>query len=179
MKRLYYLAPTIESVEKVSEDLHQKGITDWRFHVVSRNEAGLSTHRIHSANILYRSDLVRFVERGAIIGGFSAACIVLPLATSSQLNLGAGLLLTIAVMCTIAGAWIGGFGGISSENYKIRRFHKQIETGSYLLMIDVKKDDVEAMELSMEKQHPEAELQGVGSTTTNPFVEADGKFHII
>ena len=38
MKRLYYLSPTIDSAEQVSNDLHEKGITDWHFHIVSKDE---------------------------------------------------------------------------------------------------------------------------------------------
>jgi hypothetical protein len=41
MKRLYYLSSSIESVEQVSNDLHEKGITDWNFHIISKDEAGL------------------------------------------------------------------------------------------------------------------------------------------
>ena len=179
MKRIHYLAPTLESVEEISNDLHESGVTDWRFHIISKNEAGLYTHKLHSANILYRSDLIRFMERGLIIGGFLAACIILPLAASGLVNLPTGIWLAIGLFCTVAGAWMGGFGGITAENYKIRQYHKQIEAGTYLVMIDVKKQDVEAMEQSMAKNHPEAQLQGVISTFTNPFVEGDGKFHII
>lgn len=179
MKRLYYLTRTLESVEEVSEDMHQHGVTDWRFHVVSKNEAGLFTHNLHSASILYRSDLIRYMERGAIIGGFSAFCTILPLATSDLLNLGVGVWLAIALFLTAAGAWVGGIGGISTENYKIRQFHQQIDSGLYLIMVDIKKQDVEAMERSMKKKHPEAVLQCVSSTLTNPFVESDGKFHFV
>ena len=68
MKRIYYLIPTIESVDEISDDLHQQGITDWHFHVISKNESGLVTHKLHSANVLYRTDLIRFLERGAIVG---------------------------------------------------------------------------------------------------------------
>ncbi|WP_156497956.1 hypothetical protein [Oleiphilus sp. HI0043] len=41
MKRLYYLSPSIDSVDQVSKDLHEHGITDWNFHIISTNEEGL------------------------------------------------------------------------------------------------------------------------------------------
>ena len=51
MKRLFYLVYQMDSVESISEDLHKEGITDWRFHVLSRDEAGLFTRKLHSASI--------------------------------------------------------------------------------------------------------------------------------
>ncbi|PCJ31605.1 MAG: hypothetical protein COA99_17055 [Moraxellaceae bacterium] len=172
MKRIYYLIPTIESVDEISDDLHQQGITDWHFHVISKNESGLFTHKLHSASVLYRTDLVRFLERGAIVGALIANCMLLLVTASVAVDLSVGAWLAITLFGVVAGAWLGGFGGITSENYNIRQYHDRIEDGTYLIMIDVKKQDVAAMESAMKKNHPEAELQSVVSTITNPFIEA-------
>jgi hypothetical protein len=75
MKRLYYLSSSIESVEQVSNDLHEKGITDWNFHIISKDEAGLYSHHLHSASLIQRTDVVRFVERGLISGGGWLSCL--------------------------------------------------------------------------------------------------------
>ncbi|MEP5176322.1 MAG: hypothetical protein ABJQ52_11520, partial [Marinobacter alexandrii] len=80
MKRLFYLVDAIDSVESISDDLHRDGVSNWRFHVVSKDEAGLYSHHVHSASVLDRTDLPRFVERGLIIGGLFALFFVLPLA---------------------------------------------------------------------------------------------------
>ena len=69
MKRLYYLSPSIDSVDDVSQDLHEHGITDWNFHIISTNEDGLYSHHLHSANAFQRTDVIRFVERGLLSGG--------------------------------------------------------------------------------------------------------------
>ena len=179
MRRLYYLTSSVDSVEEISGDLHNRGVSDWRFHIVSKNEAGLYTHQLHSANTLYRTDLVRFVERGVIIGGLTGCAIIAPLALSNLFNLTVGALLAMGLFCVLIGAWIGGIGGISNENNKIRRFHGAIEKGQYLIMIDVRKKDVEEMKQLMSKNHPEALLQGLDSTLTNPFASKDGKVHIV
>ncbi len=179
MKRLYYLTSTLTSVEAISNDLHSRGISDWRFHIVSKNETGLYTHQLHSANSLYRTDLVRFVERGVILGGLIGCSLIAPLAITNPFNLAMGAWLAISLFCILVGAWVGGIGGISSENYKIRRFNQSIEKGQYLIMIDLRKKDVEEMTTLMTQNHPEAILQGLDSTITNPLASPDGKVHII
>lgn len=37
MKRLYYLVPELNHVEYISRDLHEHDVTDWRFHVISKD----------------------------------------------------------------------------------------------------------------------------------------------
>ena len=178
MKRLYYLTYSVDSTEQISKDLHAHGVNDWRFHVVSKDEAGLFNHHVHSASILYRTDMVRFVERGVILGGLIGCAAILPLAFNNVFTLPMGAWLTMGLFSMVLGAWVGCFGGISSENYKIRRFHDAIEKGQYLVMIDAPKIQVEEIKVLMQAKHSEAQLQLEDSTITNPFAGIDGKVHI-
>ena len=43
MRRLFYVADDLETTRAVSDAVHEEGIRDHDFHVVSRDEAGLST----------------------------------------------------------------------------------------------------------------------------------------
>jgi hypothetical protein len=128
---------------------------------------------------LDRTDLVRFVERGAIIGAVFGLAFVLPMAMFSGLSWPALAWVAMFVFFIAAGAWLGGFGGISSENYRIRRFHKDIEAGRYLVMVDTPKAHVAEMKVLMIKNHPEAELQGASSSFNNPFANKEDKFHVV
>ncbi len=167
MKRLYYLTPTITSAEAISEDLHDEGVTDWNFHILSKDEAGLYSHHLHSANLLQRTDIVRYMERGLIVGLLMGACFAIPLYFLEEFTFGAWM--AISVFCLLFGVWCGGIGGITRDNYKIERFHEDIESGKYLLMIDVHKHDEDVIKRVMAIRHPEARLQGHTSTHTNPF----------
>jgi len=171
MKRLYYLAPSLNSVDKISKDLHEKGVTDWRFHIVSKDEAGLYSHHLHSASAIQRTDLIRYVERGVIVGGLLGLCFTIPLAYLEEFTLNAWL--AVSFFCLLFGAWTGGIGGITQENYKIRRFHDEIEKGFYLIMVDVRKEDEALIQRIMEVWHPEASLQGHSSNHINPFASSD------
>lgn len=175
MKRLFYLVPSIDSVQNVSDSLHQRGVTDWCFHIVSKDEAGLYTHKLHSASVLDRTDLVRYVERGVLIGALIGACVIVPLLLLEVVDMPAIAWLALFLFSIIAGAWIGGIGGISSENYRIKRFHDAIDVGQYLVMVDVPKKSVDDVKAAMAQDHPDALLQGVGSSFNNPFLDRDGK----
>lgn len=167
MKRLYYLSPSIDSVDNVSKDLHEHGITDWNFHIISTNEEGLYSHHLHSANAFQRTDLVRFVERGLMSGGLVGLFFLIPFTYISEFTFNAWL--TITLFSMFFGAWFGGVGGLNTEHYKIRKFHDQIVSGQYLLLVDVNKKDEQRIKCIMEIRHPEAVLQGHSSTITNPF----------
>ncbi|MDX1589621.1 MAG: hypothetical protein R3296_11850 [Oleiphilaceae bacterium] len=169
MKRLFYLVDNIDSVESISRDLHREGVTDWRFHVLGKNEAGLYTRRLHSANIFEKSDLIRYLERGAMIGGLIGLLLVTAGMVTGYPPMSGGAWLALFLFCVVAAAWIAGFGGISAENYKVRPFHDAIERGEYLVLVDVPKKHDEAMRRLMAKNHPEARLQAEDSNHNNPF----------
>lgn len=169
MKRLFYLVDAIDSVDEISADLHEHGITDWRFHIVSKDEAGLYRHRLHTASVLDRTDLPRFVERGVIIGALAGVLVVGTLSLVVGLNFPMGAWIALFAFSVVAGGWLAGFGGIQSENYRIRRFHDDIEAGKYLVMVDVSKADEQDMKRLMGSRHPEAVLCGEDSSFNNPF----------
>lgn len=174
MQRLFYLVDAIDSVQEISDDLHAHGVTDWRFHIVSKDEAGLYNHRLHSASVLDRTDLPRFVERGVLIGATAGVIVVGTLALLIGLEWPIGAWITLFTFSVIAGGWLAGFAGIGTENYRIRRFHDDINAGKYLVMIDVPRRDEDEMKRLMGQRHPEARMQGEDSSFNHPFAASPG-----
>jgi len=85
------------------------------------------------------------------------------------LNMPAAAWIALFIFVVVAGAWVGGFGGIQNENYRIEPFHHDIEAGKYLIMVDAPKDHIPKVKELMAKNHPEAKLQGKDSSINNPF----------
>ena len=173
MKRLYYLSPSIDSVDQVSKDLHEHGITDWNFHSISTNEEGLYSHHLHSASALQRTDFVRFGERGLLSGGMIGLFFLIPFTYIAEFSFNAWLVITVFSM--FFGAWFGGVGGLNTEHYKIQKFHEQIIEGQHLILVDVNRKDEQRIKCIMEIRHPEAVLQGSSSAITNPFSKDDAE----
>jgi hypothetical protein len=170
MKRMYYLTDSLDSCEQISRDIHEAGINDGHFHVLSKDVAGLYKRHIHSANYLQTLDIVRNLERGAMVGFILAVLVTTWVATQKTFGEGSGLMyFAIFGFVTLFGAWAGGLVGVSTENQKIRNFHDEIESGKFLVMVDLKAEQVESVESLMKQKHPQVPLKRVGSTRINPF----------
>ena len=171
MKRLYYLTDNIDSTEQISNDLHAAGITDWNFHVLSKDEAGLYKRHIHTANYAQKLDIVRNAERGALLGLVAAILTVMFIKSSGRFGSNPGGMFYVAIIgfITLFGAWAGGLAGIARENRKIACYHDDIEAGKFLIMIDVKAGKADEVRGLMSKNHPQAQFKRIGSTFINPF----------
>ncbi len=170
MKRLYYLTKNINVAERISDRLHEEGITDWNFHVLSKDKANIVRHHLHSATPLQELDIIRSGERGVLAGflvGVVATCII-ALYTSVGEYMGLWAQAATVILFSFFGAWLGGLVGVSTENYKIRRFHDDIESGALLLMIDVNRDQRRAV-IDVLDEFDQVVEAGEDTTFINPF----------
>jgi len=138
MKRFYYLVDSIAHTEQVAEAVYNCGISNWNFHVLSKDEAGLHRHHIHSATPFHRNDMLHTGERGALVGGLIGVVAATGVAVFAGMLDGYALFFVV-VLLTCFGAWLGGMMGMSMDNYKIARFHDDIERGRHLVMLDVRR----------------------------------------
>ena len=174
--RLFYIADNLDVVDRVTEILTQKGIKKWNFHVFSKDNVGVYKHHLHSANVLQTRDFWRQGERGAIIGflhGIAAALFIIGVMGFFRNYMLVASIVIIA-MVTMHGAWIGGMAGIGKENYKIQRFHDDIESGRILLLIDLADSDRKSVQQALEALPLQA--CGADRAITLPFDAAqEGK----
>ena len=172
MKRLYYLTDTLKSVGQISDDLHHHGVNDWHIHVLSKDEAGLYHRHVHSAHLFQQNDVIHSGEVGAMLGGVTGLATVfilhhiMPLLTEP---VPPAVLLFIAGVLTLFGAWSGGLVGAARENYKIAQFHEDIEQGKHLIMVDVHQPQEQQVRQQLRQYHPEALLAAIGSSWILPF----------
>ena len=170
MQRLYYLTHDIQSAERACSELNQMGISDSHLHVLSRDEEGLKKHHLHAATPIHELDILRYGERGFVLGAvLSAVVITLVNAYTTWFQM-FGAIAVLSMVLLIVGfmTWLGGFVGVQSENYKIRRFHNDIVAGAYLLMVDVFPRQREGVEQLMLK-HTNVVNAGEDSTLVMPF----------
>lgn len=176
MKRLYYLTDSVTRAECVSDDIHKLGVSDWNFHVMSRDKDGLTKHHLHSTNpLIHERDMICIGERGALIGTFAGIFATfsfffvmpdIPVRLVSQT-----LILFICLAFGMGGAFLGATIGLARENAKITRFHDFLEAGNYLLMIDMHKNDAPRIEKMMTLQQG-VQAAGEGNSIVNPFQPA-------
>jgi len=176
MKCIYYLTSTLASTHDVSDDLHRVGVKDFYLHVICKDECGLKKQHIHSSNYLETLDVVRDGFIGAALGfiagliGVSALMYFRPFADVEVPNLVYAVLVGAA---TLFGAWSGGLAGIGTENKKLQRFHDDIASGKYLILVYVRKYQEATVRKMMAERHADAELVAVDSHFINPFSQVD------
>ena len=171
MKCMYYLAPSLVSSHKISDDLQDIGIADWLIHVISKDEAGLKKEHLHSSNWFETHDLIRDGFIGANLGfiaGVILAAAVMFFQPFGE-NTPNVVYFFVVVVATLFGAWVGGLIGMDSENRKIRRFHDDIEAGKYLFLIYAPKGHGERIKEMMRERHPEAVHVATDRHFINPF----------
>jgi len=171
VKCLYYLAPTLDSAHRISDDLHTLGVRDSFLHVIAVDEAGLKQWNIHSGNYLETLDLVRDGFIGSAVGfvtGLIGAGLLKSFQPFGPAVPGIAYFATVAV-ATLFGAWEGGLTGIASENKKLAEFHSDIEAGRCLILIYARQGLEAAVEEMLRARHPEAELAAIDRHFINPF----------
>ena len=72
-------------------------------------------------------------------------------------------------VATLFGTWEGGLVGVATENKKLTRFHDDIESGKFLILIYAFKEQETARAGDDGRRHPEAKLAGVDRHFVNPF----------
>ncbi len=179
MQRLYYLADDVDVTERVSEALHKEGTSDWNFHVLAKDEAGLCTHHVHRATPYQQLDVVRTGERWGLIGAAIGLLAGLVCFAWQPLPWETNTVMVVMMMLIggFFGAWQGGMVGLTRESYKIAPFHDDIEAGRYLIMVDVKREDRPRVRDLMNMEFPKVQRCGSSSTLINPFERAGAVHH--
>lgn len=182
MRRLYYVADHVEDAEAVCQALQREGISNWHLHVLAKDEAGLYTHKIHSANPLHQLDILHTGLRFAGYGLLGGLLIGLALYSFSAMGwLGMAVpewvVLMLACLGTLFGAWQGGMVGLSREHYKIERYHEEIEAGKYLLMVDVNQEQRPLVREMMNFDFPQVPYRGASNTGINPLRKPKKLYH--
>ncbi|PKI17857.1 hypothetical protein [Colwellia sp. 12G3] len=173
MRREYFLAESLEDVDKAASILHdQLHINENNIHVICNDSKGIKQHNLHEGSILEKSDLVRGGEHGALLGivaGITGCAILImsmPFWGVSELTKQAVMAFTL-LSSLMLGGFIGSFIGLLHVNYKIFRFKDDLTTGKFLMFVD--SNELEIIKIALEKQ-PVID-KGEGSSFIFPFDE--------
>jgi hypothetical protein len=177
MRREYFLAESLDDVDKAASILHdQLHINESNIHVICNDRKGIQQHNLHEGGIIETSDLVRGGEHGALLGivmGITGAAILIismPFWDESEVIKQAVIAITLLGSLAI-GCLIGTFVGLRHVNYKILRFNKDLATGKSLMLVD--SNELEVIKLALAKQ-PVID-KGEDSSFIFPFDEYDNQ----
>jgi hypothetical protein len=162
MRRLYFLSPDVDSTRALCRDLEGAGVPHHHIHVVADESIPLGD--LPRASAFDKTELGHGLEWGLGLGGTAGMLGGLLAVTfpPAGLVLGGGALLA----STAAGA---GFGALVSSlvakdvtNHELEAFEAAVDQGELLVLVDVPKAQVDAMQELIRNTHPEAEI-GISS----------------
>jgi hypothetical protein len=160
-RRLYWLAPNVESARRIADDLLLARVEDRHMHFLARQGTNLGA--LHEASILQTSDVRHAAIVGVLLGGLLGAVAGWLLAQfgfeGRHIGVGGVLLMT---------AFGAGFGFFASTlvgsrvpNSSLKQFRDEIQNGQILVMVDVPLHKVDDVQKHMNEHHPEAAWRGV------------------
>ena len=172
MKCLYFIAPTIDSSETISNDLHEIGVNDWFIHIISKDEAQLKKRKLHSGNWLETLDFMRTGFIGANVGFIIGVIGVGILMVTEAFGPNVPMLAYIALVAftTLFGAWEGGPDWGRPGKPEVGALsHDEIEAGKFLILIYARKGTAEDIKSMMRERHPESRHVATDRHFISPF----------
>lgn len=169
MKRLFYVTSNLDDAESISDEVHNMGIDDHHFFVLSRDDNGIKTHHLHGAKSLENTDILAAKKRAnlfAVFALFVAAGITSYILGFEYLNAVYIALASSIVFFIIK--FIITLAGSSFDEYFKNLINEHLDSGEVIIIIDVKKNQAENVQLQLEK-HPAANFIADSSNFASPI----------
>jgi len=159
MKRIYFLAPDIETTHAIVAELRNEGIEDRHIHILAKRDTPLED--MPEASVLQKTDFIPALERGVVLGGTTGLLAGLAGLAFSGFVIAGGVLLGIMMASATVGSLMGGLAGMNSGNSKLKKFEQAIEDGELLVLLDIPIDRIGDITQKIIKHHPNVEFEGI------------------
>jgi len=159
MRRIYFLAPDIQTTHKIVDELRREGIEDRHIHILAKRDTPLED--LPEASVLQKTDFIPALERGIVLGGSAGLLAGLAGLSYAGFVIAGGPILGIIIAGATIGSLMGGLAGMNSGNSRLHQFEAAIEKGELLLLLDIPLDRIGEITEKIEKHHPTAEFEGI------------------
>ncbi len=162
MRRLYFLIPDAEITERIVSELLLARIPERQIHIVAKDHELLQDGRLPDAGLLQEPRVVPAIEKGLAAGGAAGLLAGLVAVTfpPAGLVLGGGALLGATLGGAAFGALVGPMIGIPVPNSRLTQLEEAVETGQFLMIVDVPKKDIESISARVRAHHPQVTIEG-------------------
>lgn len=169
MKRLFYVTKDLDDAHAISDEVHELGIDDHHFYVLSRDREGINTHQLHGSGTFDNTDILAAKKRTS----FFAGIITLLLGTSIGFGttlLAYNLLLFVGLCVAIffVARILVSMASSLFDGYFRGVFDDHLDRGEVVIVIDVAKSQAKQVETQLEK-HPAARFIADSSSIASPL----------
>lgn len=159
MRRIYFLAPNIETTHKIVDELRREGIEDRHIHILAKRDTPLED--MPEATEFQKTDFIPAVERGAALGATTGLLAGLVGLRFAGFAIAGGPVLGILFYGATIGAMMSGLAGLEVGNSRVKQYADAIEHGQLLVMVDIPKERIDAISQLIIKHHPSAQFEGI------------------
>jgi len=162
-RRLYFVLPDVETSRKVEQELLLARIEEKRMHFLGKR--GTDMKDLPEATPAQKTDLMRGIYIGLFAGtitGLLAGLYIFFNPDTLGMQVRPYVIFVCALVGGIVGAWISGpLIGASTPNARLTAYHKSLQDGHILLIIDVPAKRVEDVRKIIKDHYPDAEGHGI------------------
>ncbi len=164
-RRLYFLFPDIQTTRQAVDELLLARVEERHMHALAQEELDLED--LPRASSFQQSDIVHGSELGLVVGGLTGLLVGALVAwlMAFEIATGGGLVLGLALLGALIGAWAAGLVGSSIPNTRLAPFQKDLDRGCILLMVDIPEERMEEIRKLIRSKHPKATDHGPEPTT--------------
>lgn len=159
MRRMYFLAPNIETTHKIVDELRREGIEDRHMHILAKRDTPLED--MPEASEFQKTDFIPAVERGVALGATTGLLAGLVGLRFAGFAIAGGPVLGILFYGATIGAMMSGLAGLQVGNSRVKKYEDAIERGQLLVMVDIPKERIDEMSQLITKHHPTAQFEGI------------------
>jgi hypothetical protein len=159
VRRIYFLAPNIETTHKIVDELRADGIEDRHMHILAKRDTPLED--MPEASEFQKTDFIPALERGAALGGTTGVLAGLIGLRFAGFAIAGGPILGILFFGATIGAIMSGLAGLQVGNSRVKQYEEAIERGELLVMVDIPKERIDAISQLIIKHHPIAQFEGI------------------
>lgn len=162
MKRLYFMAPDVESARRTVNELLLARIEERHIHVIAKE--GTPLEDLPTASFFQRSDLAHGIEQGLAFGGAAgvfAGVVAISLPGAGLVLGGGAILLATTLAGASIGAWSASLRALNIPNSQLQEFEEEIKNGGILMLVDVPKHKVDEIRALIGRTHGEVHDRGV------------------
>ena len=154
MKHAYYISDDLDELETVHDELVVSGLQDQRIHVLSDEDAAVEFHHMRPMNPFFKTNVVRALFAGAVIGiGIATVIMAIPYVFGFE-STAATIPFTLGALFIVGfSTWEGGFLGMQAVNQKFKDVFKRIHEGQHLMIVDYNIEEENRIR-ALSRSHP-------------------------
>ncbi|MFT6153452.1 MAG: hypothetical protein ACJA0E_000289 [Bermanella sp.] len=160
MKHAYYLSKDLDELEHVHDELIMSGLHDQNIHVLSDSEAEVQLHHMRPINSFLKTNVVRALFYGALVG-IAVAMVIISI--PYIMNFDSTMPFILGGIAALAFAtWEGGFIGIQKFNDKFKDIANRIHQGQHLLIVDYNNEEENSIR-ALSRGHPSLKFLSISN----------------